>query len=122
MIDGWPIAHHVFEGNQRDCSTVESVVKDIEERFGLRRVVFVGDRGMVTSQNIDLLRSARPGVRGGAQPQKASRGAGLPRASHRAVAGVPAGIAASEKAVPKDFSSGSGLRETRGASVCGPQR
>lgn len=61
MIDGWPIAHHVFEGNKRDSSTVESVLKDIEERFGLRRVVFVGDRGMVTSQNIDLLRSRHQG-------------------------------------------------------------
>jgi transposase len=61
MIDGWPIAHHVFEGNQRDSSTVESVLKDIEERFGLRRVVFVGDRGMVTSQNIDLIRSRQQG-------------------------------------------------------------
>lgn len=61
MIDGWPIAHHVFEGNQRDCSTVEAVLKDLEERFGLRRVVFVGDRGMVTSKNIDLLRSSQQG-------------------------------------------------------------
>ena len=61
MIDGWPIAHHVFEGNQRDCSTVEVVLKDLEERFGLRRVVFVGDRGMVTSKNIDLLRSSQQG-------------------------------------------------------------
>lgn len=61
MIDGWPIAHHVFEGNRRDSSTVESVLKDIEERFGLRRVVFVGDRGMVTSQNIDLIRSRQQG-------------------------------------------------------------
>ncbi len=61
MIDGWPIAHHVFEGNKRDCSTVESVLKDIGERFGLRRVVFVGDRGMVTTDNIDLLRDRKQG-------------------------------------------------------------
>jgi transposase len=61
MIDGWPIAHHVFEGNQRDCSTVQSVLKDLEQRFGLGRVVLVGDRGMVTSKNIDLLRSGQQG-------------------------------------------------------------
>jgi len=61
MIDGWPIAHHVFEGNKRDCSTVEDVLKDIQHRFGLRRVVFVGDRGMVTTDNIDLLRSHKHG-------------------------------------------------------------
>lgn len=61
MIDGWPIAHHVFAGNRRDASTVESVLNDIQERFGLRRVVFVGDRGMVTSDNITLLRSRAQG-------------------------------------------------------------
>jgi transposase len=61
LIDGWPIAHHVFEGNKRDCSTVETVLKDLEERFGLGRVVFVGDRGMVTSKNIDWLRSCQQG-------------------------------------------------------------
>jgi hypothetical protein len=31
-------------------------VDDLEKRFGLKRVVFVGDRGMVTTDNITLLR------------------------------------------------------------------
>jgi transposase len=61
MIDGWPIAHHVFPGQWRDSSTVKSVLEDLQERFGLRRVVFVGDRGMVTSDNLDLLRSSGQG-------------------------------------------------------------
>jgi len=61
MIDGWPIAHHVFEGNKRDSTTVESVLADIQKRFGLRRVVFVGDRGMVTTDNIQLIRSKHQG-------------------------------------------------------------
>jgi transposase len=61
MIDGWPIAHHVFEGSKRDSSTAGGVIRDIEERFGLRRVVFVGDRGMVTSENIEVLRSRGQG-------------------------------------------------------------
>lgn len=61
MIDGWPIGHHVFEGNKRDSTTVESVLKDIQERFGLRRVVFVGDRGMATLDNVELLRSREQG-------------------------------------------------------------
>jgi transposase len=50
LIDGWPIAHHVFEGNRRDAKTVPDVLRELEQRFGLRRIVFVGDRGMVTSQ------------------------------------------------------------------------
>lgn len=61
MIDGWPIAHHVFEGNKRDSTTVDGVLQDIQKRFGLRRVVFVGDRGMVTTDNIRLIRSKHQG-------------------------------------------------------------
>ena len=57
MIDGWPIAHHVFAGNRRDAKTVPQVLRDLEQRFGLRRIVFVGDRGMVTSDNLDDLRA-----------------------------------------------------------------
>lgn len=61
MIDGWPIAHHVWRGNLRDASTVEGVLDDLQKRFGLRRVVFVGDRGMVTSDNIELIRARHQG-------------------------------------------------------------
>jgi transposase len=56
MIDGWPIAHHVFAGNWRDANTVPPVLRDLEQRFGLQRIVFVGDRGMVTSHNLEALR------------------------------------------------------------------
>jgi transposase len=61
LVDGWPIAHHVFEGNRRDARTVPDVVRDLEQRFGLKRVVFVGDRGMVTSQNLDEVRGSGHG-------------------------------------------------------------
>jgi transposase len=61
MVDGWPITHHVFRGNMRDATTVPQVLQDLEQRFGLRRVVFVGDRGMVTSDNVALLRSRAQG-------------------------------------------------------------
>ena len=61
MVDGWPIAHHVFEGNRRDAMTVPEVLSDLEQRFGLKRIVFVGDRGMVTSRNLEDLRSGGHG-------------------------------------------------------------
>lgn len=61
MVDGWPIAHHVFAGNIRDESTVSTVLKDLQARFGIRRVVFVGDRGMITSDNLALIRSSEQG-------------------------------------------------------------
>src|ERR1700674_993936 len=39
-----------IRGNRRDAKTVPDVLRDLEERFGLKRVIFVGDRGMVTRQ------------------------------------------------------------------------
>jgi transposase len=57
LVDGWPIAHHVFAGNWRDAATVPAVLRDLEERFGLRRVIFVGDRGMVTCANLERIRA-----------------------------------------------------------------
>jgi len=54
--DGRPIAVEVFQGNTIDHQTVRSQIEKLKERFGLRRVVFVSDRGMVTIANLDLLR------------------------------------------------------------------
>lgn len=61
MVDQWPIAHHVFRGNRRDSTTVTEVLEDLAQRFGLRRLVFVGDRGMVTVANLTLLRTRKHG-------------------------------------------------------------
>lgn len=61
LIDGWPIAHHVFRGNLQDQESVAEVIEDLEQRFGLKRVVFVGDRGMVTSSNLERIKETGHG-------------------------------------------------------------
>jgi hypothetical protein len=58
MIAGWPIAHRVWAGNTRDSKTVAEVAKDLATRFAFRRVVFVGDRGMVTEKNLADLQAS----------------------------------------------------------------
>jgi transposase len=58
MVAGWPIAHHVWAGNTRDSQTVEEVITDLATRFHFSRVVFVGDRGMVTESNVKTLTKA----------------------------------------------------------------
>lgn len=50
--DGCPVAIEVFEGNTADPTTVSSQVDKLKARFGLDRVVLVGDRGMITSARI----------------------------------------------------------------------
>jgi len=51
--EGCPIAIEVFEGNTADSTTLSSQISKVRRRFGVRRVVFVGDRGMLTSRRID---------------------------------------------------------------------
>ena len=50
--DGCPIAVEVFEGSTSDPKTVAAQVDKIRNRFGLQRVVLVGDRGMLTGARI----------------------------------------------------------------------
>ena len=50
--DGLPVAVEVFEGNTGDPKTLTNQVSKLKMRFGLTRVVLVGDRGMITSARI----------------------------------------------------------------------
>lgn len=49
---GCPIAVEVFAGNTADPSTLKVQIDKLRQRFGLRRVVLVGDRGMITQARI----------------------------------------------------------------------
>lgn len=50
---GIPVAIEVFEGNTADPMTLGSQIQKLRKRFGLRRIVLVGDRGMITQARID---------------------------------------------------------------------
>lgn len=50
--EGCPVAVEVFEGNTGDPTTVASQVSKLRERFHLKQIVLVGDRGMLTSARI----------------------------------------------------------------------
>lgn len=50
--DGRPIAVEVFAGNTSDPRTVAAQIAKLRQRFGLRRVVLVGDRGMLTEARL----------------------------------------------------------------------
>ena len=49
---GCPIAVEVFEGNQGDPTTLPNQVEKVRQRFGIQRVVWVGDRGLLTEARI----------------------------------------------------------------------
>jgi transposase len=98
MVDGWPIAHHVFEGNKRDAKTVPDVMGDLEQRFGLKRIVFIGDRGMVTSQNLDDLRMGGHGYIVGRNRRRSDEVFDYIQSATGEWTECPVGITAREKA------------------------
>lgn len=54
--NGCPVAVEVFKGNTKDETTVLEKINEIKEKYGIEKVIFVGDRGMVTKakyQQID---------------------------------------------------------------------
>lgn len=51
-FEGCPVAVEVFSGDTGDPSTLESQIAKVRDRFGLQRVVLVGDRGMITQARI----------------------------------------------------------------------
>src|ERR1700736_6775320 len=51
--EGCPVAVEVFEGNVGDPSTLANQISKLKQRFGLARVVLIGDRGMITEARIN---------------------------------------------------------------------
>ena len=60
-VQGRPVAVQVYPGNIGDPSTVADQVEKLKGRFGLQRVVLVGDRGMLTQTQIEVLKE-HPGI------------------------------------------------------------
>ncbi|WP_425057930.1 hypothetical protein SCACP_25010 [Sporomusa carbonis] len=56
--DGIAITHEVFPGKTPDKQTVKDILKRLKQEFAVEQCVFVGDRGMVTDENLALLAEA----------------------------------------------------------------
>lgn len=100
LVQGWPLAHHVFAGNQRDAKTVRAVLEDLKQRFRIRRLIFVGDRGMVTSENLQLLRQHEQGYVVGLNRRRSSKAAEYITRATGEWLDCPVGITAKEKSSP----------------------
>ena len=59
--DGRPIAVQVHPGNTADPSTVPGVIETVKERFGIERVILVGDRAMITDAHATTLKELGAG-------------------------------------------------------------
>jgi transposase len=56
--DGIPLCHHVFPGETPDKSTLKEVVLDLKARFPIKRCIVVGDRGLLSEENLEVLSEA----------------------------------------------------------------
>jgi transposase len=101
MVAGWPIAHHVWEGNRLDSTTVQEVIEDLQKRFSFARVLFVGDRGMVSEENLDAIRHQGHGYLVGLKRRRNAELDGwLQRIDESKWLDCPGGITARERKNP----------------------
>jgi transposase len=101
MVGGWPIAHHVWAGNRVDHSTVQEVIGDLRQRFSFGRIVFVGDRGMVTQDNLDdFVQEGHGYLVGVKRRRNAKFDRYLERIDETQWIDCPVGITARERQVP----------------------
>lgn len=56
--DGIPVGYELFPGNTYDGKSVPKVVEKLQRKYAIGRVIFVGDRGMVSRDNIAEIRGA----------------------------------------------------------------
>lgn len=57
--DGIPLCHHVFPGETPDKASLQQVVHDLKARFPIRRCIVVGDRGLLSEDNLQALTAAK---------------------------------------------------------------
>jgi transposase len=56
--EGLPLAYEIFDGNRTDVTTVDEIVAMMREKYGHERRVWVMDRGMVSEDNLEMLRAS----------------------------------------------------------------
>ncbi|HEY1965456.1 MAG TPA: IS1634 family transposase [Acidobacteriaceae bacterium] len=54
--EGFPLSYETFDGNRADVTSLEAVVRMVERKYGKARRVWVFDRGIVSEQNLAMLR------------------------------------------------------------------
>lgn len=62
--DGIPIGFEVYPGNTFEGATVIDIVKKMRDKFKVRRFIFVGDRGLFSRKNLEVMRGADTGNNG----------------------------------------------------------
>jgi len=54
--DGFPLSYETFDGNRADVTTLETVIRMVERKYGKARRVWIFDRGIISEDNLRALR------------------------------------------------------------------
>jgi transposase len=54
--EGFPFSYETFDGNRADVSTMETMLRMVERKYGKARRIWVFDRGIVSEQNLQAIR------------------------------------------------------------------
>jgi transposase len=54
--EGFPFSYETFDGNRADVSTMETVLRMVERKYGKARRIWVFDRGIVSEENLAAIR------------------------------------------------------------------
>jgi transposase len=54
--EGFPISYETFNGNRADVSTMETILRMVERKYGRARRIWVFDRGIVSEENLAAIR------------------------------------------------------------------
>ena len=54
--EGFPFSYETFDGNRADVSTMETILRMVERKYGKARRIWVMDRGIVSEANLEAIR------------------------------------------------------------------
>ena len=54
--EGFPFSYETFDGNRADVSTMETILRMVERKYGKARRIWVMDRGLVSEENLEAIR------------------------------------------------------------------
>ena len=54
--EGFPFSYETFDGNRADVSTLETILRMVERKYGKARRIWVFDRGIVSEENLQAIR------------------------------------------------------------------
>lgn len=54
--EGIALGHETYAGNTSDVNCFEDIINKAVDKYGIKKVIFVGDRGMISLKNMSLLK------------------------------------------------------------------